>query len=137
MNKYDPFSSEENPFEQNRDPLLEEEEVYDVPKFHKKYIKIGLLSTVFVLNAFFIINTFFNKDSNLTASSEKVDTTTLPTISIPEAASPDTTTIVSTTTTTTLPVSTQQETLTVYNNEEVAQPNKADQTSIIKKKQFK
>jgi S1-C subfamily serine protease len=133
MNKYDPFSSEENPFEQNRDPLLEEEEVYDVSKFQKKYIKIGLISIVFVLNAFFIINTFFNKDSNLTASSEKVDTTTLPTISIPEAASPDTTTIVSTTTTTTLPVSTQQETLTVYNNEEVAQPNKADQTSIIKK----
>ena len=136
MNKYDPFGSEENPFEQNTDPLLEEEEVYDVPKFQKKYIKIGLLSTVFVLNAFFIINSFFNKDNSLTASSEKVDTVTLPTISIPEAVSPDTTTIVSTTTTTTLPVSTQQETLTVYNNEEVAKPNKADQTSIIKK-QFK
>ena len=96
MNKYDPFGSEENPFEQNTDPLLEEEEVYDVPKFQKKYIKIGLLSTVFVLNAFFIINSFFNKDNSLTASSEKVDTVTLPTISIPEAVSPDTTTIVST-----------------------------------------
>ena len=35
MNKYDPFGSEENPFEQNTDPLLEEEEVYDVPKFQK------------------------------------------------------------------------------------------------------
>jgi len=35
MNKYDPFSSEGNPFEQNRDPLLEEEEVYDVSKFQK------------------------------------------------------------------------------------------------------
>ncbi len=133
MNKYDPFGNEENPFEQNTDPLLEEEEVNIVPKFQKKYIKIGFLSIVFVLNAFFIINTIFNKDSNLTTSSEKSDTTTLPTISIPEVASPTTVTNVSITTTTTLPVSTQQETLTVYDNEDVVQPNKLDQTSIIKK----
>ena len=131
MNKYDPFGSDENPFEQNTDPLLEEEEVNTVPKFQKKYIKIGFLSIVFVLNAFFIINTIFNKDSNITTSSEKVDTTTLPTISIPEVVSP--TTVIIVPTTTTLPVSTQQETLTIYDNEEVAQLNKPDQTSIIKK----
>ncbi len=59
MNKYDPFGSEENPFEQNRDPLLEEEEVYTVPKFQKKIYKNRISINSFCIKRFFYFQYVF------------------------------------------------------------------------------
>ena len=132
MNKYDPFNIEENPFEQKLDPLFEESVEGKPFQLRSKNFVIIFIALAVVLTSTLLLSNLVNNNNQFIADQENINitTTTFPDLKTTTTTSVDSAT---TSTTTTLQITTDQEVVSISNDEQVVLSNETSQTSIIKK----